>query len=79
MGFSVVVVTLLHGICLFKVWSKDKLNKKFVVAEIFAELVSKGIKVLLRRNFHFFFSNRFSQKCEIQMQTKGNYHESRPT
>ena len=36
-------------------------------------------KVLLRRNFHFFFSNRFSQKCEIQMQTKGNYHESRPT
>ena len=25
---------------LFKVWSKDKLNKKFVVAENFAELVS---------------------------------------
>ena len=35
--------------------------------------------VLLRRNFHIFFSNRFSQKCEIQMQTKGNYHELRPT
>ena len=32
---------------LFKVWSKDKLNKKFVVAEIFAELVSKGIKAIL--------------------------------
>ena len=27
---------------LFKAWSKDKLNKKFVVAENFAELVSKG-------------------------------------
>ena len=25
---------------LFKVWSEDKLNKKFVVAENFAELVS---------------------------------------
>ena len=37
------------------------------------------VKVLLRRNFDSFFSNRFSQKCKIQMQTKGNYHESRPT
>ena len=27
---------------LFKVWSDDKLKKKFVVAENFAELVSKG-------------------------------------
>ena len=27
---------------LFKVWSEDKLNKKFVVAENFAELVFKG-------------------------------------
>ena len=27
---------------LFKVWNEDKLNKKFVVAENFAELVSKG-------------------------------------
>ena len=25
---------------LFKVWSEDKLNKKFVVSENFAELVS---------------------------------------
>ena len=25
---------------LFKVWSEDKVNKTFVVAEIFAELVS---------------------------------------
>ena len=25
---------------LFKMWSEDKLNKKFVVAEKFAELVS---------------------------------------
>ena len=27
---------------LFKVWSEDKLKKKLVVAENFAELVSKG-------------------------------------
>ena len=27
---------------LFKAWSEDKLNRKFVVAENFAELVSKG-------------------------------------
>ena len=32
---------------LFKVWSKDKLNEKYVVAAIFAELVSKGIKAIL--------------------------------
>ena len=32
---------------LFKVWSEDKLNNKFVVAEKFAELVSKGIKAIL--------------------------------
>ena len=32
---------------LFKVWSEDKLNKKFVVAEIFAELVSNGIEAIL--------------------------------
>ena len=32
---------------LFKVWSEDKLNRKFVVAEIFAEPVSKGIKAIL--------------------------------
>ena len=31
----------------FKVWTEDKLNKKYVVAEIFAELVSKGIKAIL--------------------------------
>ena len=27
---------------LFKAWSEDKLNKKFVVAENFSEFVSKG-------------------------------------
>ena len=38
---------------LFKVWSVDKLNKKFVVSEICAELVSKGIKtILFIRLFH---------------------------
>ena len=40
---------------LFKVWSKDKLNKKFVVAEIFAELVSKGTKTI-RFTFIYFMS-----------------------
>ena len=32
---------------LFKAWSEDKLNKKFVVAENFAELVSKGKRFCL--------------------------------
>ena len=32
---------------LFKVWSEDKLNKKFVLAEHFAELVSKGKRFCL--------------------------------
>ena len=32
---------------LFKVWSVDKLNKKFVVAENFAKLVSKGKRFCL--------------------------------
>ena len=31
---------------LFKVWNQDKLNKKFVVPENFAELVSKGKAIL---------------------------------
>ena len=33
-------MVLLWNMPLFKVWSEDKLNKKFVVAENFAELVS---------------------------------------
>ena len=32
---------------LVKVWSEDKLNKKFVVAENFAKLVSKGKRFCL--------------------------------
>jgi len=32
---------------LFKKWSEDKLNKKFVVAENFAELVSKDKRFCL--------------------------------
>ena len=32
---------------LFKVWSEDKLNMKFVVAESFAKLVSKGNRFCL--------------------------------
>ena len=32
---------------LFKAWSEDKLNKKFAVAENFAELVSKGKRFCL--------------------------------
>ena len=33
-------IVILWNMPLFKVWSKDKLNKKFVVAGNFAELVS---------------------------------------
>ena len=40
---------------LFKVWSDDKLKKKFVVAENFAELVSKGKRFCL---YSFFMSAR---------------------
>ena len=32
---------------LFKAWSEDKLNKKFVVAENFAQLLSKGKRFCL--------------------------------
>ena len=47
-GFSVVFsvlllsfyIVILWNMALFKVWSEDKLNEKFVVAENFAELVS---------------------------------------
>ena len=34
-------IVISWNIPLFKVWSEDKLNKKFVVAENFAELVSQ--------------------------------------
>ena len=33
-------IVISWNMSLFKVWSEDKLNKKFVVAENFAELVS---------------------------------------
>ena len=33
-------IVILWNMPLFKVWSEDKLNKKFVVTENFAELVS---------------------------------------
>jgi len=49
-GFSVVVVlylVIMWIMPLFKVWSEYKLNKKFVVAENFAELVSKGKRFCL--------------------------------
>ena len=35
---------------LFKAWSEDKLSKKFVVAENFVELVSKGKRFCLFPN-----------------------------
>jgi len=35
----------------FKVWSEDKLKKKFVVAENFGELVSKEKKITPSLNF----------------------------
>ena len=34
-------IVISWNMSLFKVWSEDKLNKKFVVAENFAELVSR--------------------------------------
>ena len=39
-------VVLSWNMPLFKVWSEDKLNKKFVVAENFAELVSTATSFL---------------------------------
>ena len=35
-------IVILWNLPLFKAWSEDKLNKKFVVAENFAEHFSKG-------------------------------------
>ena len=49
MGFSVFVVhyiVISWNMSFLKVWSEDKLNKKFVVAEIFAELFSKAIQFI---------------------------------
>ena len=40
-------IVILWNMPLFKVWRKDKLNKKFVVAENFAILVSKGKRFCL--------------------------------
>ena len=40
----------------FKAWSEDKLNKKFVVAENFAELVSKGKRFYLFPKVAILFS-----------------------
>ena len=44
---SLHYIVRLWNMPLFKVWSEDKLNKKFLVAENFAQLISKGIKVIL--------------------------------
>ena len=41
---------------LFKAWSEDKLNKKFVVAENFAELVSKGKRFCYFQRYAILFS-----------------------
>ena len=40
-------VVISWNMSVFKAWSEDKLNKKFVVAENFAELVSKGKRFCL--------------------------------
>ena len=37
----------------WNMWTEDKLDKKYVVAEIFAELVSKGIKAILLTFVYF--------------------------
>ena len=48
-GFLVlsVYIVISWNMPLFKVWSEDKLNKKFVVAENFAKFVSKGKRFCL--------------------------------
>ena len=53
---------------LFKVWSEDKLNKKFVVAENFAKLVSKG------ERFCLYIGNPGSL-CVTRDITQVNYRE----
>ena len=58
MGFSVVVVFISGNMPLFKVWSEDKLNKKFVVAENFAELVSKGKREPFKKPIKCGFSKK---------------------
>ena len=40
-------IVISWNVPLFKVWSEDKLNKKFVVAENFVKLVSKGKRFCL--------------------------------
>ena len=51
MGFILLLlsfyVVILWNMSLFKAWSKDKLAEKFVVAENFAELASKGKRFCL--------------------------------
>ena len=58
MGFFVVVV-LYSYTPLFKVWSEDKLNKTFVVAENFAKLVSKGKRFYL---YSFYFMSAWHER-----------------
>ena len=57
---------------LFKVWSEDKLKKKFVVAENFAELVSKG------KRFVYFMSgwrDRMLHACMQRVIWQINIHK----
>ena len=51
---------------LFKAWSEDKLNKKFVVAENLSELVSKGKR--------FFFTWRVGDLTLFEALTGGAFH-----
>ena len=43
----IIYLVISWNMTLFKVWSENTLNKKLVVAENFAEIVSKGIKAVL--------------------------------
>ena len=60
---------------LFKAWSEDKLNKKFVVAENFAELVSKCIKAILfiSRSKRFCFPLRVGDLTLFEALTGGAF------
>ena len=61
---------------LFKVWSEDKLNKKFAVVENFAELVLTG-RAFDRLNWQHsgeIFDQNFSKKSNAQGFAGGGGH-----
>ena len=58
----------------WKVWSEDKQNKKYVVTEIFAELVSKGIKAILFIFVYFMNMHGVTECCIPRVLSQINIH-----